>query len=372
MPTAWKTLSVIVCLALAGCAAPTAAPTPTPLAIVAAPSATPAASTATLPAITPAPTTTAPAATPAANLTLTAGQWNSLFYDLRLGQVVLVNGGPDAGKPDADPLELWTWDGAQWTLLSADPAGPPWRNFAGVAYDTTRQVLVVHGGVQARGAWLADTWEWDGTAWTDVSQPGPGAREGAEMAYDAARGQVVLFGGATNGAGLAGDTWAWDGHTWTQVSTAGPPPQFPNAMVYDAARQVVLLFGGHYVSESTFRQYGDLWAWDGAAWTLQPPTGPAPGYRIISRLVYDPVEARVVVFGGGAEEFLSDMWAWDGAQWAQIATGGAPARSGLGGAYDAARGVVVAFGGVTRPGGPAVTETWEWDRQTWQCRQGCP
>lgn len=366
-------LTAGLALVLAACAAP-AAPTPTavlsPPTTAATVTATPPPTISVVPSAEPTPTTIGPTA--AAGPALTAGQWNYLFYHPGRAQAVLVNGGPDRGKPAGDPLELWAWDGAAWTLISADPAGPRWRNFAGAAFDSARQVLVLHGGVHGRGAWRADTWEWDGAAWTEVTAPGPGPREGAEMAYDAARGQVLLFGGATEGALIAGDTWAGDGAAWTQAATTGPAPHFPNAMLYDPNRASGLLYGGHFVSDTTFEEYGDLWEWDGTAWRELLPPGPNPGYRIVSRLVWDPLDARALLFGGGAGSFLSDLWAWEGAQWAQIAPDGAPARSGLGGAYDAARNRLVAFGGVPRPGGAGVTETWEWDRHTWQCVQGCP
>ena len=38
------------------------------------------------------------------------------------------------------------------------------------------------------------------------------------MAYDAARGVTVLFGGY-DGANYLGDTWEWNGTSWTQVGT---------------------------------------------------------------------------------------------------------------------------------------------------------
>jgi hypothetical protein len=36
-----------------------------------------------------------------------------------LGQVVLLNGGPERGKPATAPLELWGWDGTQWICMYA-------------------------------------------------------------------------------------------------------------------------------------------------------------------------------------------------------------------------------------------------------------
>src|SRR5215204_1516745 len=138
---------------------------------------------------------TAPATTDIPS-TLEAGQWTYLFYHEELEQVVLVNGGPEKGKPSTDPLELWSWNGTHWSLLSKDENGPTWRNWAAVAYDSTRNVLVIHGGLQSPNSKFAETWEWDGSQWTRFTASNPGNREGALMAYDAAQMKTILFGGA--------------------------------------------------------------------------------------------------------------------------------------------------------------------------------
>ena len=304
--------------------------------------------------------------------TLAAGQWNTLFYHPQLEKVILVNGGPDRGKPAGDPLELWAWDGSSWTLLSADPQGPRWRNFAGAAFDTERNVLVIHGGLQDAANRMEDTWEWDGQSWKQFSGSGPGFREDAEMVFDEARGNTILFGGANEDFEMMADTWAWDGSRWTQVSSSGPAPRFPIAMANDAVRKKVLLFGGHAVSGNDFVNYNDLWEWDGTAWRELLIEGDRPTVRLIAEMEFDPVGARLLLFGGGEDaEFFTDMWAWDGTAWTQAASSGAPARSGMSAAYDVLRSKLVVFGGVDRPGGRAITDTWEWDGQEWQCVWGC-
>ena len=307
------------------------------------------------------------------NVSLVAGQWNHLFYHPGLRKVVLVNGGPDRGKPAKDPLELWAWDGIQWTLLNADPQGlgPVWRNFAGAAFDSKRNRLVVYGGVQDRNSRMEETWEWDGQNWTQFQVSGPGFREGAAMAYDAARGKTILFGGANEKFEILGDTWAWDGAQWTQVSTTGPAPRFPSAIVYDSAREKVLLFSGHFVSASDYINFSDFWEWDGTSWREIIVEGEKPGLRNIATAVFHSRNENVLLLGGGDESFLSDMWSWDGTSWSQISESGAPARSGLGGAYDPQRNRLVVFGGVDKPGGTAITDTWEWDGQNWLCVYGC-
>src|SRR5688500_10264613 len=128
----------------------------------------------------PAQATVAPTTAPATQLptvsstaepesTLEAGQWTYLFYHDGLEQIFLVNAGPERGKPVDDPLELWSWGGDQWTLISADTNGPVWRNFAAATYDFTRDVLVIHGGVQSAGRGFDETWEWDGQTWTSFT-----------------------------------------------------------------------------------------------------------------------------------------------------------------------------------------------------------
>src|SRR5436309_145576 len=91
-------------------------------------------------------------------------------------------------------------------------------------------------------------------------------RDRHAMAYDSARGRVVLFGGS----GL-GDTWEWDGTSWTQRASSGPPPRYKHAMAYDSARGRVVLFGGDGAAGPYL---ADTWEWDGTAWTQRSPSGP--------------------------------------------------------------------------------------------------
>jgi hypothetical protein len=309
--------------------------------------------------------------TPAESPTLEAGQSTYIFYHEGLQQVMLANGGPEAGKPSDEPLELWGWDGMQWSLIAANENGPTWRNWSAVAYDSAREVLVVHGGLQ-NGTSFNETWEWDGRTWTRFTGPGPGAREGALMAYDAARAKTILFGGSTPDMEIHGDTWAWDGQTWTQVSETGPAARFPGGMVFDPLRQQVLLYSGHFAEPTgEFIRYDDLWSWEGSAWQEIPAEGGTPGHRNHSGFVYDPVTEKLLLIGGGSDTFLREVWAWDGRAWEEIPTANTPARSGHNVAYDPGRERFVLFGGVDRPGGAASEDTWEWDRMQWSCVSNC-
>src|SRR5262249_39673365 len=104
--------------------------------------------------------------------------------------------------------------------------------------------------------WLNDTWEWDGTQWTQrTPASSPSARSDHAMAFDESRGRVVLFGG---GFGILNDTWEWDGSTWLQRSPpAAPPPRARQALAYDSTRAQALLFGG----QSNGPNYASLYSY---------------------------------------------------------------------------------------------------------------
>jgi hypothetical protein len=293
-----------------------------------------------------------------------------MVYHERVGQVVLVNGGPETGKPGTDPLELWGWDGSRWSLLSADPQGPHWRNFGSVAYDTGRHVLVLYGGLQSETEQFAETWEWDGSAWVQRGGDGPGPREGAGMAYDSARGKVVLFGGAQTGqmmrryVGVDGD-----------AGPRSPPPDrqrvSPPASP-STARQRVLLFGGHAIDQAGFTTYGDTWLWDGAAWQSISGAGPAP--RDGARAVFDPQTDSILLFGGvqidPSLQYFTDTWQWDGARWQEVEVSGPPGRVHPAMVLDPSRGRIVLAGGSNAPG-VILRDVWEWDGGAWTCVHAC-
>ena len=115
--------------------------------------------------------------------------------------------------------DTWTFDGSTWQLRS--PAtSPPARYGHALAYDPVRSRVVMFGGAGLTATGLDDTWEWDGTNWSQRPMYGPDARCLGPLAYDEASGTVVLVGGATTCSGTPSpldDPWVyrWDGTWWT-------------------------------------------------------------------------------------------------------------------------------------------------------------
>lgn len=349
----WIGLIVLACLPF-GCTPAVPVPPPSPTFV---------------PTLVSAPASTATLEVTVAK-SLQLGLWHDMVYYEATEQVILINGGPENGKSPDDPVELWTWDGNDWSLVDTDLEGPRWRNFASVAYDSNRDVLVLYGGVRSDGE-FQDMWEWDGKGWTQISERGPGPREAAGMAYDAGRGKIVLFGGSQSGQ-MMNDTWEWDGAQWIPIPVGGPSARFPAAFVYDVSSQNILLFGGHKYDSEGFTTHADTWTWDGVTWTLLNIEGPSA--RDGAKAIFDRLQQKVLLFGGAeittSVRNLNDTWLWDGTRWERLEVEGPPARVHPALAFDLKRGVTIMTGGSNGPGS-ILQDTWEWNGVKWVCTDGC-
>jgi hypothetical protein len=266
------------------------------------------------------------------------------FYDSAMvydpaRQVSVLFGGYGGGQWDN---QTWEWDGTNWTQRF--PATSPSPRVSDMVYDSFRHVTVLFGG-DSQNVLLNDTWEWDGNNWTQMSPAtSPPNRGGAPMAYDSVRHVTVLFGGGGNSRNL-NDTWEWDGSNWTERHPAtSPPARTRFCIAYDSARHRTVLFGGQ--SDSTF--YNDTWEWDGNNWTQMSPATSPPA-RSTCSMVYDSARHVMVMFGGNDSigNLLNDTWEWDGSNWTQLHPATSPPpRTLFAMSYDSGRAVTVMFGGV--------------------------
>jgi hypothetical protein len=258
-----------------------------------------------------------------------------------------------------------------WTLEAT--TGPRYRDGTAMAYDAARKVVVLFGGhyVDDGHKYLNDTWTWDGVVWRQMATTSPpSARANHTMAYDASRQRVVLFGGSyfAGSTHYLGDTWEWNGSSWTQVSTTGPSARSGHAMVYNGQRARVMLFGG---ANESVQQMNDTWEWNGTAWSQQ--TGAGPSARVKAAMTYDNLRQRMVLFGGerydsGQAKWvrLGDTWLWDSVgKWKVVIPSVSPsARAHAAMAFDGYRAAAVLFGGLDS-NGQALAETWEWNGTIW-------
>jgi hypothetical protein len=260
----------------------------------------------------------------------------------------------------------------------------------------------------------------DGSVWTRVATTGPSPRAQASLAYDAARQRVVLFGGESGvfpNVTVHRDTWEWDGTAWTQRATTGPTTRVHQAMAFDRARGRVVLFGGFDISAQ--QELRDIWEWDGAQWSQSsvsgavntialgvahdekasatylysiPQTGGAPsasrwnGTALTPAAAVSPpcppIHRQFASLGSAPGGFLlyvhacsptgnpivPQSWRFDGATWTQVAGTQPPLRYNSAMAYDRDRGRVVLYGGEVAAGAPDLADTWEFDGTSWTRR----
>ncbi|HMN39575.1 MAG TPA: kelch repeat-containing protein [Phycisphaerales bacterium] len=280
-----------------------------------------------------------------------------MAYDSARGVTVLFGGSPAFDYSG----ETWEWNGSAWTQRLV--TGPSPRLWHAMAYDAGRGVTVLFGGA-TNGPNSGETWEWNGSTWTQRLVSGPSPRYQHTMAYDAARGVTVLFGGNTTG-GYNDETWEWNGSTWTQRVVNGPSARANHAMAYDSGRGATVLFGGY--TNGSNGANGETWEWNGSTWTQRLVNGPSA--RAYHAMAYDPARGVTVLFGGytnGSNGANGETWEWNGSAWTQRVAPGPTPRWSHAMAYDAARGVTVLVGGR----GPG--ETWEWNGSVWTQRLVSP
>ncbi|MEZ5963893.1 MAG: kelch repeat-containing protein [Planctomycetota bacterium] len=283
---------------------------------------------------------------------------HSMTWDPVRRRVVLFGG--STSTPGTTFGDTWEWNGSAWAQVTT-AAAPPARTEHAATYHSGRNRVVVACGETATGL-LKDTWEYDGLAWVEVTpQAAPDGLANHASAFDSARNDVVVFGGRDNGLALRNDTWRWHLDAWSRANPANSPSaRFDHSMAFDRAAGLVVLFGGF-----TTAAQNDTWLWDGITWGQATPTSSPPA-RSQHAMAYDSGRGRVVLFGGTSAtgSLLADTWEWDGTNWTQITPAASPpARADHGMAYDAGRAQVVLVGG--RDATSYRQDTWVYDGTTW-------
>lgn len=240
---------------------------------------------------------------------------HAMAYDERRQQVVLFGGTSSVagdGAPSGLQNDTWIWNGSSWKFVKYRPVWPSARWLHSMTYDSFRQRVVLHGGQVSQTVWLNDTWEWNGSSWTQIVTS-PAFRFGHATAYDAGNDRTFLFGGVAVGNlnGTDGSFW-WDGVNWRDIATTGdvvdlsvrPAGRYLHALASDRNTRV-FLFGGVGAGGAL----GDTWIWTGRSWLPARPIA-SPSARAGHAMTFLPGAAQVMLFGGesAAGTVLGDTW----------------------------------------------------------------
>lgn len=284
-----------------------------------------------------------------------------MVWDAARSRVVLFG-----GRSPAYLNDTWEWDGTIWTNKTPASNNPPPRHSHAMVYDVTRRVVVLFGGVVS-GASGGDTWIWDGTAWsarTPAHSPGLLYNMGAS--WDPIAQRVIVFAGTApfnSGRGYRNEVWEWDGADWSMRAVPGTLPTDRGSVqvAFNEARGTLLSFGGEDAT-TLFRGPIELTP---TGWVDRAPASSSPQARVYGTLTYDPLRRRMVLFGG--EDFISifsGTWEWDGTNWFPQSPGAEPPASyGCAAVWDPVRQRVVLFGGdtsLTTTNHIRLNETWEY------------
>ena len=290
-----------------------------------------------------------------------------LAFDRSLAQprLVLIGGKNAAGEPLTD---TWQWAGSDWLL--ANPAPAPRLSHAMAWHAATGKTVLFGGFVGGTGAGNVngETWTWDGSRWTREPGSSPTARAGVRAVLDTARQRLVLFGGNARFASPAlPETWEWDGANWLQSSTPGGPPKldYPG-LAYDPVRGRTVLFGGDRSGNGS-QVSNETWEWDGIAWQQRFPANSPPA-RYYTHMAFDPRRQRVLLFSGQRSVLTNDTWEWNGVDWSPINVAAPPARFGGELVLDTVRNVLVLHGGSVDGQVSVFSDVWEWDGAAWSQR----
>jgi modification target Cys-rich repeat protein len=298
-----------------------------------------------------------------------AGHSGAMVYDWGRRKVMMFGGGASPGNA------TWEWDGdmGSWELRQQMAGTRPSRRYGhAMAYDDSRGVVVLYGGIDESGGSNAEVWEWNGDAgtWTQKN-PGPApSRWGHAMSYDPDAQRIIMFGGSyrhrTLGDGDLFDIWEYDGAADSWVNKTYPlPPAWPrarrgHALAYDAVHAVTVLYGGEV--QALGGAVSDVWEWDNTSNLFTdrtPAVRPAqwPGPRAWHGMA--SLADKVVLFGGATRPSL---WAWDGDNWTLInpVSPSPPLRDRSPLAWDSDRNVMIVSGGSMTVGTNALADLWEW------------
>ena len=217
---------------------------------------------------------------------------------------------------------------AAWRLLSESPAFPPAINVPIGVYDPVRhRVLAIDADLFDYDYHQFKVYAFDPAPephWSVLATAGedPGERYLAALVYDPVRDRLVMLGNVTVGTGglnVRFEVWALTlsgTPAWEKLVTQGvsPDARYGHSAIYDPVNDRVVVFGGVDALAYPEVFHSDVWALSLAtnSWTSLVPDGVGPGGREGQGAIYDPARRRMLVFGGHAESntrvFWNDLW----------------------------------------------------------------
>jgi cysteine-rich repeat protein len=229
----------------------------------------------------------------------------SMVFDSARDRAVLFGGVASGGTIVADTRVLSPGATSPSWASAGTVTSPSARTSTAMAYDSDRSVTVLFGGNDGLAP-VDDTWELD-TDWRRrMPATSPAKRSNAVLGYDPVRKKTLLFGGTDFASQPLGDTWEWDGTTWTELQPVGrtPPARSDATLTWNPGRRRLTLISGR----TGFGVIDDAWEWTGQAWDEITPLA-TPGARAAHIAVpASDASGLYVIAGGNLTGVLGDQW----------------------------------------------------------------
>ena len=214
-------------------------------------------------------------------------------------------------------------------------------------------------------------WAWDAaglnsTELRPVTDLVPGG--GRTSVYDPIQNRLIYIDPANN---AVWQVTLGENPTASQIMTAGfGPPSEPSyleafAAVFDAGNNRILVFGGSQFCACSpipfYYYYNATWALDFSAgtpiWSVLATSGSPPSPRAGANAIYDPLNRRMLVFGGGGENDVYSLSLTGTPTWQFIATSTPkPSSSRARALFRPSQGTMVIAGGIA---GVVPDDIWE-------------
>jgi hypothetical protein len=282
--------------------------------------------------------------------------------------VVVLYGGVTT-LPSTYSTDTWEWNGTDWTQITT--AHHPNSRFVGaLGFDPATNKLILQGGFNG-SSWITETWTYNGTDWTQLTPThAPVTNSSLRRpfsCYDPGNNNLVLWVeiDASTAYGL---TYLWNGTDWIAQSPTNKPPHRLSPLTYDPRIPGVVLGPGSH--QGTTFVYNDVWVWDGSDWTQDTATMPSPPFSSFNTYTeflweYSSFCHGAIMFSGsdGNNDNMQQTWRYDNLAhaWTDLAPSSPPTGRGGGstfGSEDPATGKILMYGGNSPTGSSLYNDTW--------------
>jgi hypothetical protein len=210
--------------------------------------------------------------------------------------------------------------------------------------------------------------------WIDRSQNSetgsamPAAAEDCAMIYDPLEHRIVLFGGKNDEDVNLSEVWelALTTHVWKKIEVEGesPPASEDHSVIYDPLNQRMIVYGGENGPTTN-----SLWSFDLKAHRWRDMTDSTVQRREDHTANFDSRSKRMLVFGGRDRERINlhELWAMDldprspaFEKWQNLTVeeNHAPGRYDHVAVYDSLKNRLVIYGGYDKDNKECLGDTW--------------